>query len=153
MMYWRWRAIILGGAVIGLAACERPATAPGVQAARGAPPSMNAASGNNLNVYGPDSIYSSGTYRYTATWIANYVDFQWANRACDVLDVASCTSEWIPIYNVVVQDAYTEYHDHFVPADCSGGGTKSYQIRVYATAFGTPPQTKYKVTKKCAELP
>ncbi len=144
---------VLALAAFALASCSRDATSPPTKA----PVSPQVASpattsGGELQLYGPDSIYQNGTYRYTAQLLLPYPNFQWANRFCDVLDVDSCTSTWIQVFATPDGD-YSQHYDHYLAPDCSGDSTRSYQIRVIATAFGNGPQTKYKVTKLCVQPP
>lgn len=105
-----------------------------------------------LTAWGPAYVTQSGTYRYYARLGAPYNWFQWSSRVCPTSSISSCTSMWSPRsgFNDGVNTAYS---DIYVPRDCTGGGTKTTQVRVVAGAFGVPAQTKYVVTKECYELP
>lgn len=105
-----------------------------------------------LTVGGPNYITATGWYRYTASLSAPYNWFQFSFRFCPSSDIGSCTAQWSPlqVHNDGVNPAFADSH---ITRDCTGKGTKTHQVRVVAGAFAVGPQTQYKVTLQCFELP
>jgi hypothetical protein len=99
---------------------------------------------------GPDSVWTSGTFTYTASYNAPYAWFEWATRQCPTSTVASCTTAWFNTgCNMINSTTCT--NNHFVSRDCTLNGQRSFQVRVIAHAFGQVPQTLYKVTNRCRQ--
>jgi hypothetical protein len=112
-------------------------------------PQTATASGFTLSVYGPDSIYVSGKYTYTAYWNAPYPHVVWYDRFCSTLTVGSCSTTWIQVTGFSDDGSGHYSYTKALTRDCTGGGTKSYQTKVIASGFGVPAQTAYKTTKLC----
>jgi hypothetical protein len=114
---------------------------------------------SHLTISGPSEItaYSKATYTYTAYMNGSYVSwavYPWAVRYCPTLKVDLCTTAWSPRQGTVVNENWNRLSTSIVGRDCSGGGTKSFQVRAQASAFGQGTVTAYKVTKLCGtEIP
>lgn len=104
-----------------------------------------------LSLSGPASITTSGNYTYRASLYAPYASFTWYSRTCATSTVASCTATW-NLTSGTSTSEYTSQYTRYLSPDCSGGGTRSFQVRVDARAFGQPTQTKYVVTKLCGTV-
>lgn len=125
--------------------CTKDATTP----SETPPPSF--ASGPEVTLNGPDSIWVNGNYTYQAQLFGSYVWFEWAVRHCPTLTVSSCTTAW-QFAQASTIDRYTTRYTTFLARDCSAAGKRSFQVRVIGHAFGFV-QTKYKVTKLCGTNP
>ena len=112
---------------------------------------------NHLTISGPAEItsFSAGSYTYQAYMDGVYVSwgvYPWATRSCPTLTVASCTTAWTPRQGSVIQQNWNKLTVTIGARDCTGGGTKSFQVRAQASAFGQGTVTTYKVTKMCGKL-
>jgi hypothetical protein len=109
---------------------------------------------NHLTISGPSEItaYVSASYTYTAYMSGVYVRWgyePWAVRYCPTLSVSSCTTTWNPRTGTVMNENWNKLTTTIRARDCTGGGTKSFQVRAQAWAFGQGTVTNYKVTKLC----
>jgi len=91
-------------------------------------------------------------YTYYADLHAFYVSYKWYTRFCPTSTVGSCASTWYLTRSAYTETGYDTY-SRYLTRDCTGGGTKSFQIRVTASGFATPAETAYKVTKLCIIIP
>jgi len=108
------------------------------------------ASAAGLTVSGPGVIQRSGTYTYYADLHAFYQSYWWYARFCPTKSVSSCTATWSLVrnaYHEVGGDSYSRS----LSVDCTGGGTRSFQLKVTASGFATPAETVYKVTGLCPD--
>lgn len=110
------------------------------------------ASAAGLTVSGPNTITKSATYTYYADLHAFYQSYSWYTRFCPTATVGSCTTTWSFTRSAYHEVGYDTYF-RFLSVDCTGGGTKSFQLRVTASGFATPAETVYKVTRLCPDEP
>ena len=111
---------------------------------------------NHLTISGPSEItsFSAGSYTYEAYMNGVYVSwgvYPWATRSCPTLTVSSCTTAWTPRQGSVIQENWNRLTVTIGARDCTGGGTKSFQVRAQASAFGQGTVTNYKVTRMCGK--
>lgn len=106
-----------------------------------------------LTLGGPDAITQSGNYTYSAYFGAPYPQFLWYKRTCATATVASCTATWTQVTSGIDNSqVYRSNYTTYLTRDCTGGGTRSFQVKVVASGFGQPAQTKYKATRLCGEV-
>jgi hypothetical protein len=107
-----------------------------------------------LTVSGPN-VVTSGlpiSYTYEAYMGASYPTFYpWGIRTCPTKSITGCTAPWSTVYGYT-HDTYWNKITQTLAEDCSGGGTKTFQARAQASAFGIPTQTAYRVTALCRGL-
>jgi hypothetical protein len=144
------RALILG---IGLAAALQLSCSS--EPTSSVEPSF--ATTNHLTISGPAEItaFSPASYTYQAYMDGVYVSwgvYPWATRSCPTLSVTTCTTAWTPRQGSVISENWNKLTTTIGARDCTGGGTKSFQVRAQATAFGQGTVTNYKVTKMCGTL-
>ncbi|HEY0739009.1 MAG TPA: hypothetical protein VGD69_29085 [Herpetosiphonaceae bacterium] len=104
-----------------------------------------------LTLSGPTSITANGNYTYGASFYVPYARFVWYSRTCSTATVASCTATWNLTSGTMTSD-YTSQYTRYLTRDCSGNGTRSFQVRVDASGFGQPTQTKAIATKLCGDV-
>jgi hypothetical protein len=105
-----------------------------------------------FTITGPVAIGSDvrRNYNYIATVNAFYVSFSfWGTRFCPTTAL-TCTAPWAQHQGTRLSDTQNQYVQSLV-RDCTGGGTKSFQVRITATAFGMGTVTKSFVTKLCGK--
>jgi hypothetical protein len=130
-------------AVLALAACSNePTASPDALVPVSSPGSVV-----NATLSGPDSVWVSATFTYTARFFVPYAWFEWRGRDCTTGTVASCTTAWTVLPHTKVDD-WTDKMTHFISRDCTLNGQRSYQVQVIAHGFGQA-QTLYKVTNRC----
>jgi hypothetical protein len=78
--------------------------------------------------------------------------YPWATRSCPTLTVGTCTTAWTPRQGSVINENWNKVTVTIGARDCTGGGTKSFQVRAQASAFGQGTVTNYKVTKMCGKV-
>src|SRR4051794_15404063 len=106
-----------------------------------------------FTITGPTAIGSDvrQNYNYVATVNAFYVSFSfWGTRFCPTTSLTTCTAAWAQHQGTQLSDTQNRYTQSLV-RDCTGGGTKSFQVRITATAFGMGTVTKSFVTKLCGK--
>jgi hypothetical protein len=146
--------LLIGGATALAAACSKETA--GDPTAPQDPGGRLTINTVTLTLYGPDSITATGNYSYVANFSSPYPSFQWFARKCASLTVSACDATgpvWTELYSGIEANGYSQTYTTGLVPDCTGMGTKSYQVRVTASGFAQGPQTKYKATKLCAELP
>jgi hypothetical protein len=107
-----------------------------------------------LTVSGPNIVTAipPTTYTYQAYMGASYPNFlPWGVRKCPTNSITSCTVPWSTVYGTTI-DTYYSRISQTLAEDCSGGGTRTFQVRAQASAFAVPTQTAYKVTALCANI-
>lgn len=107
----------------------------------------------HLTIAGPAEISSlvRQNYNYIATVNGFYVGFSpWGVRFCPTLSLTSCTTAWTERLGSRIAENKSQITQSLV-RDCTGGGTKSFQVRATATAFGQGTMTAYKVTRLCGK--
>jgi len=137
---------LLGGAAFLQFACSRDLTSPDK-------PSLGATT-THLSITGPDQIMTlrAQTYTYTANMSAPYPTFYpWGVRYCPTLSVTGCTVPWTTRSGTVHGTYYSDIKES-LKLDCTGGGTKSFQVRAQASAYFVPTETAYKVTRLCGDI-
>jgi hypothetical protein len=138
--------ILLGGLAFLQLSCSRDITSPDK-------PSF-AATATHLIISGPDQIMTvvRRTYAYQAYMGASYPTFYpWGVRYCPTLSITGCTVPWSTRYGSVHDTYYSDITES-MKLDCTGGGTKSFQVRAQASAFAVPTETVYKVTRLCGDI-
>ena len=132
-----------------LAGCTDAPTAP-VQAPDSEPSFSH---GHYVDLTGPAEINYSGGYAfYASTHALIEPGFQWYQRYCPTSDVASCTASWAYMGS---SGPYSGYNGRFTTSltvDCTGGGTRTYQLQVYARGWLSPTVTDIHVTKLCGSI-
>ncbi|HEY0640028.1 MAG TPA: hypothetical protein VGD67_20510 [Pseudonocardiaceae bacterium] len=106
------------------------------------------ASAAGLTLSGPSVVTANGNYTYRADLHAFYQHYQWHTRTCPTTSVTACAATWQYARTASVEvgpDSYTR----FLSRDCTGGGTRSFQVRVVASGFNTPAETAYLATRLC----
>lgn len=106
---------------------------------------------SHLTITGPAEISSlvRQNYNYVATVNGFYVSFSpWGVRFCPTLSQTGCTVAWTQRLGDRIAENQSRITQSLVK-DCTGGGTKSFQVRATANAFGLGTMTAYKVTKLC----
>lgn len=106
-----------------------------------------------LQLGGPNNVVQPGNHTYGASLPAFYVTFSWYVRTCPTASVDGCAAQWSWRRNFYTESGGTDSYTQYLGRDCTGGGTRTFQVRVTASGFATPAQTKYKVTNLCYELP
>lgn len=104
-----------------------------------------------LSLSGPAQVTTTGNYTYYADLHAFYQSYYWYTRYCPTTSLSTCLSTWSlsrNAYKEVGYDTYTRY----LTRDCTGGGTKSFQVKVTASGFNTPAETRQMVTRLCPDL-
>jgi hypothetical protein len=108
---------------------------------------------SHLTVGGPAEISSlvRRTYTYRAVMDGFYVGwYPWGVRFCPTLSLTSCTTAWTERLGARISENVNEIYQSLV-RDCTGGGTRSFQVRAKASAFGQGTLTAYKVTRLCGK--
>jgi len=85
-----------------------------------------------VNLWGPDSITSTGNYTYTASYLAPYASFQWATRSCATATVDSCTTAWTVAFGSY-RDQFSETLTRYLTYTCPLSlkpTVNTYQVRV-----------------------
>lgn len=113
----------------------------------------SAAAAATLQLGGPDNVVQSGNHTYGASLSAFYVSFTWYVRTCPTASVDGCAATWNWRRSYYTESGFTDSYTQYLARDCTGSGTKTFQVRVTASGFATPAQTRYKVTNLCYELP
>jgi hypothetical protein len=128
-----------------LMACSSEPTTPSSQS-----PSF-VTSATHLSISGPGKTTQLARkgYSWTAYMAASYPNFgPWGVRTCPTSSVSTCTSPWSTVYGTT-HDTYYSTISWSLAGDCSGGGTRSFQVRAQASAFAIPTETAYFVTMLC----
>lgn len=112
-----------------------------------------AAAAATLQLGGPDNVVQPGNHTYGAYLGAFYVSFSWHVRTCPTASVDGCAATWGLRRTFYTESGFRDSYTQNLARDCAGGGTRTFQVRVTASGFATPQQTKYKVTNLCYELP
>jgi hypothetical protein len=95
----------------------------------------------NVNITGPAHIPVKALYTYTAETSYTFpLTYVWSERFCDSPGT-SCSS-WQQITGL--QDTF----NRVLTPDCSGSGTKTFEVRVVVTGGGTSGQDQM-VTSLC----
>lgn len=138
-------SVLTVGGLGYLLACSEPTTPSSRQ------PSF-ATTTTYLTISGPNEIISPTrtAYNYTAYMALPYPNFYpWGVRTCPTMSLTSCTVSWSTRYGSQYLDEYHNRITEYLARDCTGGGTRSFQVRAQASAFGHPTETAYKVTALC----
>ena len=114
-----------------------PAEAPGPQSSTAAVQTWY------VTVGGPTTVTTNGSYTWGATTNVFEPFYKWYTRTCPTLST-SCTATWsLASYG---SNTYTRN----MTRDCTGGGTKSFQIQVNVTGWYSANVTSAtKVVRLC----
>lgn len=104
-----------------------------------------------LTLSGPAQVTTTGSYTYYANLHAFYQSYRWYTRYCPTTSLTTCASSWALSRSASVESGYDSY-TRYLTRDCTGGGTKSFQVRVTASGFNTPAETRQMATRLCPVL-
>ena len=100
-----------------------PAEAPGPQSSTAAVQTWYASVG------GPTTVTTNGPYTWHASTNVFEPFYKWYSRNCPTLSATSCTATWY----LASTGSYS--YTRNMARDCTGGGTKSLQLRVNVTGW------------------
>lgn len=135
----------------------------GIVAACGEPPSEPnsstiAAVGDNpravespVTLSGPDTVSTSGSYTYLAQRSVVGANFKFYVRTCPTGSIPACSAPFTFTSSTMINAGAAKIVKSLQP-DCSGGGTKSYQVKVVVTGSYVVPDSAFKVTNLCGQV-
>lgn len=108
-----------------------------------------------VSVSGPNEITSSTRqyYTYTASSSAIEPSFLWYARTCPTASITGCTATWSYVHNQAPGTAQPSTYRASLVRDCTGGGTRTYQLKVSAKGWLSETVEAFKVTKLCGTQP
>lgn len=140
------------GLVVAMMGCsDRPGPTEPVSSGESGVASQTGAASQYVNVNGPEAIYSSTSSGYTFSAGSNLIEptYTWYKRYCDTLDVDSCASAWIYSGGASVGTGMGDYKTFSLVRDCSGTGTRSFQVKVDAKGWYSVTYSDTHVTALC----
>lgn len=111
------------------------------------------ASAAGLGIGGPSAVYQTGTHTFTANLHAFYASYSWHVRSCPTESLTACTATWAYVFGEYIESGQNSTYSRNLVKDCTGGRTKTFQIKVTASGFNSPLETAHKVVKLCGIIP